>query len=73
VNTNYSYIYTDNFKVCRIHAFNKYDIISYNLDMIEKFRTWMQMKKRTSILISEVDEKNRIAYFMKLRNLIESL
>jgi hypothetical protein len=73
VNTNYSYIYTDHLKVCRIHAFNKYDIISFNHDMIETFRGWMQKKKRMSVLISEVDERNRIAFFMKLRNLIGSL
>jgi hypothetical protein len=73
VNTNYSYFYSEQVKTCRVHAFNKYDIISYNPEMIETFKTWMQMKKRTSILISEVDEKNRITYFMKLQNLIESL
>ncbi|MCL1851114.1 MAG: hypothetical protein FWF70_06935 [Bacteroidetes bacterium] len=73
INTNYSYIYTDRFKVCRIHAFNKYDILSYNPDMIETFKTWMQKKKRTSILISEVDEKNRLVYFQRLRALIDSL
>jgi hypothetical protein len=73
VNTNYSYLYTDTIKLCRVHAFNKYDIISYNPEMIETFRTWMHRKKRTAILISEVDERNRIAFFVKLRKLIDSL
>ena len=73
VNTNYSYVITEQYKICRIHAFNKYDIVSHNSEMVEIFKTWMLMKKRTSILISEVDEKNRVAFFVKLRQLIDTL
>jgi hypothetical protein len=73
VNTNYSYMITDKFRVCRIHAFNKYDIMSYNPEMVENFKLWMHMKKRTSVLISEVDEQSRVAFFLKLQSLIESL
>jgi hypothetical protein len=73
VNTNYSYFYSEEVKICRVHAFNKYDIMSHNPEMIETFRSWMQLKKRTSTLISEVDERSRITYFIKLRNLIDSL
>jgi hypothetical protein len=73
VNTNYSYVITDEYKICRIHAFDKFDIVSHNAEMVDTFKTWMLMKKRTSILISEVDEKNRVAFFVKLRQLIDSL
>jgi hypothetical protein len=72
-NTNYSYVITEQFKICRVHAFNKYDIVSSNPEMIETFKLWMQMKKRTSNLISEVDEISRVTYFKKLYALIDTL
>jgi len=34
---------------------------------------WMQLKKRTSIQISEVDVKSRIEFFTAQRQLVESL
>jgi hypothetical protein len=73
IGTNYSYIYTEELKMCRIHVFEKYDLFSFNTEMINNFRTWMQLKKRTSIQISEVDEKSRIDFFMKQRQLAEML
>jgi hypothetical protein len=73
IDTNYSYFYTDELKICRVYAFDKYDLFSYDTKMIENFRTWMQMKKRTSIQISEVDEKSRIEFFAKQRKLLEQL
>jgi hypothetical protein len=41
--------------------------------MVEKFRKWMQLKKRTSISISGMDEKSKMEYFAKQRQLIDSL
>ena len=73
MDTNYSYFYTDNLKMCRIHAFEKYDIFSFNEEMVNNFRNWMQLKKRISTQISEVDEKSRIEFFMKQRQLVERL
>ena len=73
IRTNYSYFYTEPIKVCRIHAFDKHDIGSFDIKMVEGFRTWMQLKKRTAIQISEVDEKSRIDFFMKQRELVEKM
>ena len=73
IDTNYSYFYTEKLKICRIHAFEKHDIFTFDSKMVEDFRTWMQLKKRTSIQISEVDEQSRIDFFMKQRELVESL
>ena len=73
IDTNYSYFYTDNLRMCRIHAFEKYDIFSFNEEMVNNFRSWMQLKKRISTQISEVDEKSRIEFFMKQRQLVERL
>jgi len=73
ITTNYSYFYTEKLKLCRIHAFEKHDVFTYDTKMVEDFRTWMQLKKRTSIQISEVDEKSRIDFFMKQRALVEGM
>ena len=73
IDTNYSYYYTDALKACRVHAFGKYDICSFDLDMVDKFRTWMHLKKRSSIQISEVNERSRIEFFTKQRQIIDSL
>ena len=73
IDTNYSYLYTDNYKVFRIHVFNKYETKNYDPETVSKFRTWMQLKKRSTIQISAVDEKSRIEYFDRQRILIESL
>ncbi|MDR2971401.1 MAG: hypothetical protein LBU83_05680 [Bacteroidales bacterium] len=73
IDTNYSYFYTEQFKACRVHAFGKYDISTYELEMISLFKNLMHLKKRASIQISEVNEKSRIEYFMKQRKLVDSL
>jgi len=73
IDTNYSYFYTDQLKTCRINAFGKYDISSLDTAMIDNFRHWMNLKKRTSIQISEVNEMKRIEYFSKQREIIDSL
>jgi len=73
LNTNYSYYHTDTLKICRIHAFGKYDISTYDPEMVANFVLWMQLKKRTSVQISEVDAKGRVEFFAKQRQLIESL
>ena len=73
INTNYSYFYTEKLKTFRVHAFNMYDIYTFNPKMIEVFRSWMLLKKRTSLQISEVDEKSRIEFFMRQRQLVDSL
>jgi hypothetical protein len=73
INTNYSCYYSEQLKQLRIHAFNLYDVQTYHPEMIELFRTWMQLMKRTSIQISEVDERSRIEFFTKQRKLLEQL
>ena len=73
INTNYSYYYTEQLKSCRVHAFGKFDICSYNPTMVENFRNWMNLKKRASIQISEVNERSRIEYFSNQRQIVDSL
>lgn len=73
IDTNYSYTLSPEANICFVHVFEKYEIFSFNADMIENFKAWMQMKKRTSIQISEVDERSRIEFFTTQRRLIETL
>jgi hypothetical protein len=73
IDTNYSCTFTPEAKVCYVHAFEKYEIYTLNPEMVTSFRSWMQLKKRSSIKISEVDEKNRIEFFAKQRQLVDEL
>ena len=73
IDTNYSYFYSKDIKLCLIHAFVKSEIYTGNPIMVEEFRNWLQSKKRSSILISETDEKSRIDFFKKQYQLIDEL
>jgi len=73
INTNYSYYFTEKLKSCRIHAFGKFDICSYDTNMVANFRNWSNLNKRAAVQISETNEKNRIDFFSKQRKLIDSL
>jgi hypothetical protein len=70
IDTNYSYVHTPSAKICFVHALGKYEIQSYDSEMVANFKTWMQLKKRTSMQISEVDEKSRIEFFTKQQKML---
>ena len=72
-NTNYSYYYSEEFKSCTVHAFGKFDLCSYNPELVTNFRNWMNLKKRASIQISEVNERSRIEFFSKQRQVVDTL
>jgi len=73
IDTNYSYAFTPNGNVCFIHVFEKFEIHTFNRAMVSNFKMWMQLKKRSSIQISEVDEKSRMEYFSTQRQIIDGL
>jgi len=73
IDTNYSYYYSNRVKTCLVHAFGKHDILSFNTEMVNNFRTWMHLKKRSSVQISEVNVKMRIDYFTEQRKIVDSL
>jgi len=73
VDTNYSYAYTNRINICFVHVFDKYEIYTLDLETAASFRTWMQLKKRTSVQISEVDQKGRIEFFTRQRQIVELL
>ena len=73
VDTNYSYYYSKEIKICRVHAFSKEVIYTKNTAMVENFKKWMQLKKRATIQISQTNEKSRIEFFMKQHKLVDAL
>ena len=73
IDTNYSYAFTPNGNVGFVHVFEKFEIHTFNPEMVTKFKMWMQLKKRSSIQISEVDERTRIDYFTTQRQIIDGL
>jgi len=73
VDTNYGYIHTNEANMCIVHAFDKCEIYTFNSEMLANFKTWMRLKKRASVQISVADEKSRIAFFARQRQVVESL
>ena len=75
IDTNYSYTYTckNHVNICFIHVFDKYEIHTFDSEMVSNFIKWMQLRKRTSVNITGVDEKRKIEYFSKQRKLLETL
>jgi len=73
IDTNYSYYYSEQMKSCLVQAFGKFDIASYDSDMVNNFRAWMNIKKRATIQISEVNEKFRIEFFTQQRQIVDTL
>jgi len=73
IDTNFSYTFSQEANICFVHVFEKLEIYTFNSEMVENFKSWMQMKKRTSIQISEVDERSRVEFFHKQRQIIDSL
>jgi uncharacterized protein YodC (DUF2158 family) len=74
VDTNYNcYWYDGKTQLCCITVFGKNELYSTNPNIAENFRNWIQSKKRSSVLISGTDEKHRIEFFKKQKQLIDEL
>jgi len=73
VDTNYSYISTNRLNICSVHVFDKYEIYTLNTEMAVNLKLWMQLKKRTSIQISEVDNRSRVEFFTKQQQIVDML
>ena len=73
IDTNYSYIFSPEANICFVHVFEKYEIYTFDKEMVIHFRNWMQLKKKTSIQISEVDERRRIEYFANQKEIVDEL
>jgi hypothetical protein len=73
VETNYCYTFSPETSLCFVIVFEKNEIYSVNTEMVSNFIAWMQLQKKTSTQISEVDERSRVEFFTKQRQIIDSL
>jgi len=73
IETNYSYTFSPEASISFIAVFEKFEVFSLNTEFVANFMTWMQWKKRTATQISEVDERSRVEFFTKQRQLIENM
>jgi hypothetical protein len=73
IGTNYSYAFSKEVQICYVHVFEKYKIYTMDKEMVTNFRRWMQLKKRSSIKISVVNERSRVEYFAKQRQIAAAL
>ena len=71
--SNYSYLQGDNIHLSLIKAYTFNEIASLDETVFNKMKTWIESLKRTSILISGSGEIERLKFFEKQRNYVESL
>jgi len=73
IDTNYCYYHSSAVKACGIGAFIKCTAISQDETVCQSFRRWMLIQKKISIPISQVNERQRIEFFRRQKELIHTL
>ena len=73
IDTNYSYTFSKRKNICFVHVFDKFEIYTYDAGMAADFKKWMQLMKKSSVQISEVDNRSRIEFFAKQRAIVDIL
>lgn len=69
----YSYIKTTTYHISFINAFLLNAIVSFDAKTYEKVRTWIQSQIKSSTLIIESGEVDRIRFFETQRRLVDTL
>jgi hypothetical protein len=72
IDTGYGYFYTNTVKLSLVRTFILNVASSYDEKAFEKLKNWIHLKKRFSTQISGSGEKQRIDFFKKQRQLVES-
>jgi hypothetical protein len=71
--TGYCYINSERYKLNMVRIFTLYDIYSLDYYSLDTASKWMQSLRRGSILISESGEMQRLTFFKKQREIVDSL
>ncbi|MBK5722249.1 hypothetical protein JGH11_15340 [Dysgonomonas sp. Marseille-P4677] len=71
--STYSYLQTENYNVSHIRVFTLNAIVSLDTDAFLQLKNWVNTLKRLSILISESGEMQRVQFFKKQRELVNTL
>ena len=73
IDANYNYINATNYKLTMIHTFTFSDSFSFDEVVFQNMKNWLIFLKRTSTLISEGNVTERIRFFEKQKQTIDSL
>ncbi|MCD8194346.1 MAG: hypothetical protein LUD74_07375 [Tannerellaceae bacterium] len=74
MDTTHTYVYANPYThLTLLKGFTITDIYSMDLKVTERMRTWMKSLQRTSTLISETAEAQRLHFFEKQREIVEQL
>jgi hypothetical protein len=73
IDTNYYYFYSPEVTLCGLRTFIKYTAASTDKSVCENFKRWMLARKKVSIPISQVNERQRIEFFKQQREMIKEL
>jgi hypothetical protein len=73
ITSSYSYISGDDLNICMIKAFFLTSATSMDEVIFEKTRNWITATLRLSTLITVANEKQRVLYFEKQREIVRSL
>ncbi len=73
IDTNYSFYFSDEYKIFRVHVFAKNEVYTNNPIVVSRFESWVQYIKSSSTLISQANLKSKIDFFNKQRELLETL
>ncbi|MCD8178385.1 MAG: hypothetical protein LUE98_13575 [Tannerellaceae bacterium] len=71
--TSYSYIEAGDFHLTMLKSFTLNDATSMDEKIFQQMKKWLQSLKRTSTLISESGQMQRIRFFDKQRKVIDTL
>lgn len=71
--SSYTYMEKTNFQICLFHLYNVDYIHSHHPEVCAIQKKWIDSMKRYSTLISQCGEKQRMTFFEKQRELINSL
>ncbi len=69
----YTYFESTNYKLTLMKIFTLNEIYSTEEEVFNKAKTWIQALKRTSTMISESGEMQRLAFFNKQREFVEMI
>ncbi|MDU1903848.1 MAG: hypothetical protein E6772_03615 [Dysgonomonas sp.] len=73
ITASYSYLKSEEIKYCLIKAFLLTSATSLDNKAFEKMEAWIQASMRTSTLITQANERERLQYFRKQREVLNGL
>ncbi len=73
LDTTYSYLQTQDYSISQIKVFSLNTIASFDINTFDKLKSWIQSLRRLSTLISESNEIQRVQFFKKQREIINTI